>query len=145
MNERNEVKIGVGAGGVLLGMNADEVISTLGNDYQKESFEEEKLFYLSYYKQGIAVAFTNNLVDVIFLYSGLVGGYETGQFQRFECQIAPSITMDATYEEVIDVFGQPLKEGDLSGADIPSKWLHYEGIGFNFVIESGQIIYISIS
>ncbi|MEM9981400.1 MAG: hypothetical protein AAF734_02815 [Bacteroidota bacterium] len=145
MNKRNEVKIGVRAGGVSLGMNADKVIGILGNDYHKESFEEEKLFYLSYYKQGIAVAFTNHLVDTIFLYSGIVGGYETGQFQRFECQIAPSITMDATYEEVINVFGPPLKEGHLSGADIPSKWLHYEGVGFDFVIESGQIIYISIS
>jgi hypothetical protein len=45
---------------------------------------------------------------------------------------------------VIKEYGKPKKEGELDFAPIPSKWISYEGIGFDFVTETGRIITINI-
>ncbi len=140
----HKIDIGVGIGDVVLGKEENEIIEILGDEYEKSVYEGEDLHYLCFYELGISTCFQGNILNSIFIYSGLKGGCETGKFKRFEGIIDGKITMDSNYQEVMLHFGKPMDQGEYDFPPIPSQWISYDGIAFDFIIETGEIIFMTI-
>lgn len=136
---------GEGVGALTLGMDERAVVRALGRPDEISVYDEGKTRFLNYYGEGISVRLGSGRVTTLFLYSGRIGGYEKGKYQRFRGALRNGVGFDSTYEEVIEAHGPPQSEGELSHAPVPSKWIVYhQGIGFDFIAKTGEIINISV-
>lgn len=146
INFKNTIIAGLGVGEIKIGMGEKAIISILGSKYEKTNFRKGKEFHLCYYSKGISIAFKNNSVEAIFLYSGLVLDSEVEEFSRFACQTDNGITMDSDFNVIIDKFGKPLDgRGIWSPSSNQIEWIAYDGIAFTFIPQSGKIYCITIS
>lgn len=128
-----------------LGMSQKEIIENLGKPDEISRYTDS--IYLNYFNLGMSVFFKEGSVVTIFYYAGRKGGYENGRFSQFPGSTTEGINMKSNYKDVIQVYGMPEAEGELSSAPIPSKWIVYKnkGIAFDFIIATGEIITISVS
>lgn len=57
------------------------------------------------------------------------------------------IDVDATYADVLRIYGQPTSRGELSLAPVPSLWIDYDdrGVAFDFITETGEMILVKVS
>ena len=138
---------GIGVGDIKLGADFYDFIKLYPkydeiDEYQNHKYENE--YYYFYYKKGLCVFFIDDVLDRIFLYSGIKGGYEEGRFSKFNGILKPNISLSSKFEEVKSVFGKPKGSGGLSLVDIPSKWIAYTGISFFFVRDTDEMIYMNI-
>lgn len=138
---------GKSIGGVALGQSPLEVLRVLGRPDEVAEYDDGKTVYFSYRPRGLSFRFEDGRVAGAFAYSGRKGGYEKGDYVKFEGKTPEGIGLDATYAEVLQVYGQPTKSGELGLAPIPSRWIVYEdlGVGFDFVIATDQMIVLNIS
>ncbi len=147
--ERNEGAIvpGKSMAGVALGSSLADVERLQGKPEEISRYDRDTTVYYSYQSRGLSFSFSHGILTTIFGYSGRKGGYETGEFQRYGGQTADGIGVDSTLADVTRVYGAPSEKGNLDLAPIPSHWVVYEdqGIGFDFIIETGEIISINVS
>jgi hypothetical protein len=134
---------GVGVGSVRLGMQRSETRRLLGTPSVQadpnESFDQ-------YYPRGLSLAFDDEQrVDAIHLFSGERGGYETEPWERFELTAAHGITFDSTFDQVVAGWGPPENKGDLSSAPIPTHWISYPGVSFDFIIANEHLFHVVVS
>ncbi len=135
---------GVGAAGIRLRMSEVEVLKVMGEPEEFSPFPEHNCFYYNYKSKGISILFKPDRVTTIFLYSGLVGGYEKGDYSPYMGKTAKGIYVGSKYVDVLNTYGGPLKQGKLSSAPVPSHWINYQGIGFSFIISTDQMVYMKI-
>ena len=55
------------------------------------------------------------------------------------------LTWTATEAQVLATMGPPTGTGDLAQAPIPSKWIDYGGVMFDFRIDDGRMFHVVIS
>jgi hypothetical protein len=136
---------GVRAGAITLGMSVERVNRLLGKPEEVRPFEG--FYFHSYFGRGIALRFDRDRVTTIFLYGGVVGGYEKAKWTGYRGATADGISPRSTLAEVIARLGKPHRSGDLTHAPIPSSWIDYGPIGihFEFVTANGRQILMSIS
>lgn len=135
---------GVGAGDLRLGMTQVEVIKVMGEPEKVSTFPSQDCYYYNYLTKGVSVLFKPDRVTTLFLYSGIRGGYEKGDYAPYAGITNNGITVKSNYIDVLNAYGAPLKEGKLSSAPIPSKWISFNGISFSFIIETDQLIYLTV-
>ena len=141
----NIIVPGKGVGELNVGMNAAQIISILDTPDEERVYDNGNVTYLSYFEKGISFLLEPDHVRTIFFYSGKIGGYGKGEFKRFPGIVNERIDFDTTYDDVIKEYGPPQDGGDNIYAPIPEKWISYDiGIGFDFIIETGEIIIIKI-
>lgn len=134
---------GVGVGVLRLGTSEADVRALLGAA-EPEVFDETTFY--EYVDRGLTVALVGGRVDAIHLYrGGMRGGYEHDRWAPFDFRTARGITFASTYDDVIAAYGPPVSSGSLDDAPVPSRWIDYGGIMFDFVIESGAMFHVVIS
>lgn len=113
---------------------------------------EPDTMYHSHFQLGLSLAFERDAARIfrlatVFIYSGVRGGYESGRHQRFRGfpDAPPAEVKFPAMREVLAARGAPLKRGALSFAPIPSTWLDYSVMSLDFVTETGELIYMSVS
>jgi len=138
------VSPGAGAGPLKLGMYRNDVDKLLGGPEEVSVFDKGDQIYYHYYTKGLSVLFAPVRVKVIFVYSGIPGGYEDGRFSPFPGYTSKDITLRSSIKEVKGKYGNPVSKTVLKEAPIPSIILHYAGVDFEFVKDSGKLIYMAI-
>ena len=135
---------GASLAGVLLGATRAQVEAVLGKPSSVDTFTDS--YYLEYAARGLSFAVENEVVVWGIAYSGRIGGYEKGEFKRFDGHTPEAVTMDSTEDDVRRIYGEPDKHGDLSLAPIPSNWLNYDsrGLTFDFITATHQLISITV-
>lgn len=132
---------GRSGGRVTLGMTEAAVRAAMGAPPESDSDG-----FLQYYRAGISVALTDErTVDALHLYRGVPGGYENEPWQPFALRLPSGLTWDATEAQVIATMGQPGGEGALEEAPIPSRWIDYGGVMFDFRIDDGRMFHVVIA
>ena len=126
-------------------MTASQIISILGTPDEQCVYDNGHVTFLNYFERGISFLLEPDHVRTIFLYSGRIGGYGKGEFKRFPGIVNEMIEFDTTYDDVIKEYGPP-QNGDVNKyAPIPERWISYDfGIGFDFILETGEIIIMKI-
>jgi hypothetical protein len=140
-SQKMEIIPGKGVGVLKIGMSALEVTNIVGIPDQESTGTN----YLNYREKGISFLLQFDHVRTIFLYSGRIGGYETGDFKHFSCFVNKKIDFDTAYQDVLNEYGPP--DGSLEILDIPkpAKQISYDiGISFDFIKKTGKIIFICI-
>jgi hypothetical protein len=133
---------GVGLGLVRLGMLRSETRRLMGTPSVQAEPDES---FDQYYKLGLSLAFAGDRLDAIHAFSGEVGGYENEPWGRFEISAPHGVTFDSTYEQVIAGWGEPTSKGDLSSAPVPSNWISYPGVSFDFITANGHLFHVIVS
>ena len=136
------MKPGESIGAVKLGMTKAELVGAIGAP-ESSSAHDATHEYVHYAGGGLQVSIEAGKVKGIFAFSGIAGGYEKAT-KRFDARAPKGVTLDATYDQVVASLGKPDKEGELTHAPIPSKWIAYAGMSFEFVKASGKMISISV-
>jgi hypothetical protein len=150
------VEPGRAVGPLRIGMSAAQVEAELGEPTQIEEFlgrgehAVARLFYL-YDHLGVDISFVRDSSDTwiaksIFVFTGIAGGYESVRpgFRGFD-PAAPAVDIEfPTKDDVLAMFGPPPDSGELPMAPIPSTWLSYETLGFDFVTGTGELISLHI-
>lgn len=129
---------GQSAGPVTLGMAAAAVRAALG---VPDSDDGE---FMQYYRHGLSIALVDGVVDAIHAYRGVPGGYETEPWHPFALRLPSGLGWDATEAEVRDAYGAPVAAGELAAAPIPSKWIDFGGIMFDFRIDDGRMFHLVV-
>jgi len=130
---------GVSAGVLQLGMTEAAVRAALGPP------EVDSDGFLQYYRAGISVAISDGKVDALHLFRGVPGGYENEPWREFALRLPSGLTWTATEAQVLATMGAPTGTGDLAQAPIPSKWIDYGGVMFDFRIDDGRMFHVVIS
>ena len=131
---------GASAGPIELGMTAAAVRAALGAP------SVESNGFLQYYRDGISVALTDDgTVDALHVFRGVPGGYENEPWSLFELRLPSGLGWDSTEAQVRATMGAPAGEGALSEAPIPSKWIDYGGVMFDFRIDDGRMFHVVIA
>jgi hypothetical protein len=130
---------GRSAGPIRLAMTGAAVRAALGAP------EVDDGKFLQYYRRGLSIALVDGVVDAIHLYRGVPGGYETEPWQRFELRLPGGLRWSSTEAQVRAALGAPTGTGDLSGAPIPSKWIDYPGLMFDFRVDDGRMFHVVVS
>ena len=81
----------------------------------------------------------------IHLYSDTPGGYEKPIWKAYDLKLDTGVAWGAKYDDVIRIYGKPGATGDLHSAPIPSRWIAYDGIMFDFVIAEDKLFKANIS
>ncbi|NUO52808.1 MAG: hypothetical protein HOV80_28520 [Polyangiaceae bacterium] len=138
---------GASMAGIALWASEEELTRVLGKPEEISPGGSEDAHYLSYQSKGLSFLLKRGQVITVFAYSGRVGGYEKGEFRRFDGKTAEGVGMDARYDDVIRTYGEPSKSGELDLAPVPSRWIDYaaKGIGFDFITATGELITINVS
>lgn len=141
-----EIVPGESLAGVALGASPEDVIGRLGEPEEITDFDEDVQFY-SYQSRGLSFRFEQGVLVAGFAYSGRKGGYETGDYARYGGRSREGVGVDISHAEVLRMFGQPGRSGELAQAPIPSRWLDYEdrGIAFDFIVATGELISLNIA
>jgi hypothetical protein len=142
--KQNLVKIipGEGVGNLRFGMSIKDVKEYYGEPDNKDN--NEKVDYYDYYSKGLLIIFLNKNIHSIIPLSGVDGGYGMSSYNPFPGITDRGINMKSTYKDVINAYGKPKEVIDLTFLKIPKKIVLYDSIKFNFLIKTGQIIYIRI-
>ena len=146
-------------GDLLLGMKEKEVVSQLGSTYDRSGFEatnrtfrkfqepRPETTFLNYKSKGISVKFVDDRVDAIFAYTGVIAGYEKGDYtsgvplQGLSDYGRPIERL----EDARKILGAPLAELPLSKAPVPANVYEYaSGISIQGRMDDGLISYIGI-
>lgn len=138
---------GAALAGVAMGLSTDELVRLLGAPQDVSEFPEDGALYYSYRSLGLSFLFERGVLTTGFAYSGRQGGYETGEFARYGGATPEGIDVDATYADVLRIYGPPTTRGELSLAPVPSLWIDYDdrGVAFDFITETGEMILLKVS
>jgi len=144
--EEHLVKIipGIGVGNIRLGMSFKDITRQFGEPEKISKFEEGRQIYYIYYSKGIQIFFENKKIKTIILLSGLKGDMEVSSYKSFPGITDRGITMRSTYKDIINAYGKPNKVTDFNNLKIPSQRITYDGITFNFVMKTKQLLNINI-
>jgi hypothetical protein len=131
-------------GKVELGMTKSQVRAILGTPGVDPSpFAKE---YDQYFTKGISVAYGDDgLVEAIHIYSDIQGGYEKDIWKAFDLRLPSGVKWGAKYDDVIKIYGTPGAKGGLKDAPIPSRWIAYEGIMFDFTVADDRLFKANVS
>jgi hypothetical protein len=140
---RAEIVPGESLAGVALGSSPEDVIRRLGEPEEIVDFDDDVQFY-SYQSRGLSFRFEQGVFVTGFAYSGRKGGYETGEFGRFDGRTPEGVGVDASEAEVRRLYGEPYGAGELPQAPIPSRWIDYDGVMFDFIAATGELISINV-
>ena len=130
-----EINPGEGVGPIKRGMSEKEVIEIMGKPQEISAYEADTSSpacrYLNYQSKGMSIRIDDDRVTTIFLYSGLKGGSETGEYAPFPGRTRKGIGVTSTRDEVLKAYGRPDNR-------VQYGWLKYdEGLGFSFAAKSG--------
>lgn len=129
---------GRSAGPVTLGMTPASVRAALG---VPDSDDGE---FMQYYRHGLSIALAGGVVDAIHAYRGVPGGYEDEPWREFPLRLPGGLGWDATEAELRAAYGAAVAAGDLAAAPIPSKWVDFGGIMFDFRIDDGRMFHLVV-
>ncbi len=142
-----EIIAGFGIENLNLGMSIEQIVNNWGEPEEISSYDDETIYYV-WYQKGICCCFSKeHLIEGIFFYTGLPGGFiENGNFpyKAFKTNIQNGISMESTEFEIRSILGKPTAEGVIDFAEIPYIWLSYNGLGFDIVMDSKKIFCISV-
>ncbi len=134
---------GFGVGPIQAGIKAAWVEILLGEPDEITSFNDSQ-DYWAYLSRGLTLMFKSKLLVTVFVYSDRLGGYEKGLHQAFKGATLEGIHIDSLQKDVTAAYGEPDNVGEMPMAPIPSRWVNYKGISFDFIVESGAMIYMSV-
>lgn len=130
---------GVSVGPLELGMTEAAVRAAMGVP------ESDTDGFLQYYRAGISVALDGGTVSALHVFSGVPGGYENEPWLGFDLRLPSGLTWTATEAQVVAAMGEPATKGDLAQAPIPSKWIDYGPVMFDFRIDDGRLFHVVIA
>jgi hypothetical protein len=130
---------GQSAGPITLGMAPAAVRAALG---VPDSDDGE---FMQYYRHGLSIALAGGVVDAIHVYRGVPGGYEDEPWHEFALRLPNGLGWDATEAAPRAAYGAPVAAGDLATAPIPSKWIDFGGIMFDFRIDDGRLFHLVVA
>ncbi len=138
---------GKGVGELSLDMSADEVRQLLGEpEHISDLYQDGGTLYLEYYSYGIMAHIQADRVIAIYLYSGVDGGYDEGQFKPFPGMTKEGVSVLSAKDDILAAYGTPTDTAaDPEDSDVPTERLYYPGIGFKYAKTTGQIVHIRIA
>ena len=134
---------GIGVGHIRLGIGQDVVERLMGACEGERTFDDGTLFR-NFYTLGTSFKFRDGRLTHVFFYSDRKGGYETGEYRKHSGVTTEGVSLDSAPEQVFSAYGQPRERGDMTMAPVPSYWLRFSGIGFDFISETHEMIYMSV-
>lgn len=140
-----EFKVGESVGEIKLGMTASDVVPLLGPPSDRKYYDNNEVLFLTYDLLGIQLTFDLGILVNITAFSGRTGGYQTKSFNRCNIKTDKGITMDSKKDDIIKAYGKPLLQGDLPHPPIPTEWMSYRGIYFEYIKDTQELISISCS
>ncbi|MBK7079047.1 MAG: hypothetical protein IPH44_42955 [Myxococcales bacterium] len=130
---------GRSAGPIALGMTPAAVRAALG---VPDSDDGE---FMQYYRHGLSIALAGGVVDAIHAYRGVPGGYEDEPWRAFALRLPNGLGWDATEAELRAAYGAPVAAGELAAAPIPSKWIDFGGVMFDFRVDDGRLFHLVVA
>ncbi len=141
---RIEIQPGEGAGNVKLGMSPGKVKRRLGQPALVDAFSGDELYW-TYPQLGLSLKFQGRDLDALYCYSGVLGGYETRDYEPFPGATREGIGVHSSEREVLEAYGRPARRDRDPEAPIPATWLSYsQGLGFCFTAGSQQMVYLYV-
>lgn len=137
-----EATPGEGIGAARIGMTRAALVAALGKPDKVSAKGSGEYMYFA--GGGLQVSLDAGKVRGAFAFSGVAGGYEKAT-RRFDVRAPKGIGFDATPDQVVAALGVPEARGELTHAPIPSRWIAYAGISFEFVKATGKMISISVT
>jgi len=129
-------------GPVRLGMSRTEVRAAVGVEPE---VDEDTPEFDQFPTRGLEVQFDDKgVASAIHAYSAERAGYETRTRTAFPLQGPDGMHWGMTAEQVIAVMGSKGKTGDLSGAPVPTNWMSYSNIMFDFVTSTGHLFHVVV-
>jgi hypothetical protein len=132
---------------ISFGMNQQVVTSRIGVPDKITRFDDGASF-LCYHQSGISIRLSNEgTVTTVFLYSGIKGGYETGEYRCYKGGLPAGLTFESRYNDVVRVLASHYKTNRLDLAPVPSRSIDYEDLGlrFDFVIRTDKLIFLTLT
>lgn len=130
------IRPGEGIGSISLGMTAIQVVSLLGRP--RVSLDDE----LTFPKRGLDFLLEDGHVWAVIAYSGRSGGSGEEDYHQYSGSMSNGLNLNSGYSDVIKVLGKPDESYDY-GTLI--EILYYSGISFQFIKDSGELIYIRVT
>jgi hypothetical protein len=129
-------------GPIRMGMLRADVAAVLGTKPEVAADSPE---YDQFYNRGLEIQYddTNHVVG-IHAYSAVRAGYETRERTPFPLAGPNGIHWGSTYDEVIAAMGAPGYAGDLSSAPVPTKYLTYGDVMFDFTMSDNRLFHVVV-
>jgi len=134
---------GKSMGKIELGMTRARVRELLGEPSPQTDPDDS---FDQYYPLGLSVAYDDGgLVLALHAFSGTNAGYETEPWAHFDLRTPEGITFDMTEQEVVAKMGPPKRSGALDHAPIPSNWIDYGPIQFDFISSNHHLFHVVVA
>lgn len=138
-NENQTVTVGQGWGSIQIGATRKTIEGVLGKGQEASRLSD--VYFVNYPPKGIQISFRtdDDTVHAIFFYNGERTGPEVGVFCG---QTEKNIGWQASANDVINAYGQPVQE--FSSADGGYVWQRLVFTGIDFRFEYGKMVRIGI-
>lgn len=123
------------------GQTTQDIIKLIGHPEKRSKYEESKDIneYFSYFSLGISLGFYDNCLVYIQIFSGRPQGHGANKYLKYTFRKQVPFSMDSFYNDVLKLYGPPLRERDFPKAKIHIKRLDYGRFQFTFYVETGQL------
>jgi hypothetical protein len=133
---------GVAIDPIALGMARADVRHMLGVPPAAANDPDE---FDEYPERGLEIEYDKDeRASAIHVFSDVIAGYETLERQAFPLLGEREIRWGMSRARLLGMLGEPRASGDLAHAPIPTRWIEYPGVMYDFVVETDELFHVVV-